>query len=64
MDQLSLAMPRQSRNKMREPRDFHEAVLATRKAGNRVYRAGRNTALVNGRRMPRGAIGGTPLKRR
>jgi hypothetical protein len=60
--QLALSMPRQPRNSRAEDRGFHEAVIAARKAGNSVYRAGRKTVLINGHRMPRGVMGGAPLK--
>ena len=48
--------PAQSRLRGRESGELHAAVVALRRNGNRVYRAGRGTSLVNGVRVPDAAI--------
>jgi hypothetical protein len=58
--------PSQPRRRRPEPRALYEAILRLRRAGNRVYRAGRDTSLVNGRRVANAAIaaGGVSQHRR
>jgi hypothetical protein len=44
--------PTQPRRKMPESLRFWRAVRALRRQGHRVYRAGRDDSLVDGRRTP------------
>jgi|SRR6516225_1843007 hypothetical protein len=49
------AEPR-ARRAPRESRAFHLMVVALRRAGNRLYRAGPSTTLLNGVRIANGAV--------
>lgn len=49
---LPLEMPPQPRRSRAESRQFHRAVMALRRGGFRVYRAGPGMAVINGVRMP------------
>jgi hypothetical protein len=46
----------QPRRRRPESQQFHAAVKLLRHTGNRVYRAGRDTSLVNGVKVVNGAI--------
>jgi hypothetical protein len=52
-NQLELPLAaKQKRNARREPAAVHAMVMRLRRAGRRVYRAGRDVVLVDGARVP------------
>ena len=48
--------PVQARHAHHEREEFYRAVLALRRAGFRIYRAGRDDSVINGRRTPNALV--------
>jgi hypothetical protein len=50
--ELPLIAPAQLRRSRREDPQLHRAIIAARQAGHRIYRAGLDHTLIDGRRIP------------